>query len=124
MHARLVSGLVAALAFSLILLGIAGPVAADPTAIEKFRGKDLVVYKEATGAPAKRILAPKLDKPLDIIGPPLNGRYKVAIDGKEWWVLKAQAVTNEKVAGPAVSCQSITTSYASSRGFADCKEKE
>lgn len=124
MLTKLAGGCVAALVLGLLSLGISGPAAAEPTKIEEIRGSKLVVYKEATGAPLKRIPAKDVHTPLDILGISPKGRYQVEINGEVLWIPKAQAVTNEVTAGPAVSCQSLTTSYASSRGFADCEKKK
>lgn len=118
-----ISGIAAGLVLGLTVLGFAGPVAAEPTQVLEIRGKKLIVYTEATGAPLKkRILAADVDVPLQITGISPNGRYQVEINGVLRWIPKAQTVTDEKVAAPAVSCQSISKSYASSRGFSDCTE--
>ncbi len=119
---RWIIGAVAGVVLGGLSAMIVGQAAAEPTQVTKIRGKALVVYKEATGAPTKRIPSADIGTPFAIKSGPTNGRYQVEINGATWWIPKAQAVTDEKIAGPAVSCQSLTKSYASSRGFADCKE--
>jgi len=121
---KLANDSVTAVVFGLVLLGTSALAVAEPTQVTKIRGKTLIVYKEAIGAPLKKIPAADVSLPLDIKDDSPKGRYQVEIDGEILWIRKAQAVTDEKVADPGsvVSCQSITTSYASSRGFSDCKE--
>jgi len=123
MLARGVGGIVAAaLVLGLLIFGLSGPVAAEPTQVKAIKGKELVLYKDATGAPFKRIPAASIETPLEITDSSAPNRYQVIIGPDMWWILKAQTVTNQTMAGPAVSCQSLAKSFAPSRGFSDCKK--
>lgn len=101
-------------------LGVVASALAEPTMITEIKGKKLNLYSEA----GKRVdsMSPKdVPLPLDILGVSAKGKFLVEIPGKgKLWILKAQTVTDEGPPRVAVDCQSITKSYASSRGFGDC----
>lgn len=99
---------------------LAAPTAAEPTKVTSIKGNKLHLFSE-TGKRVDSIDAAKIKPPLDIDAISPKGMFKVEIPGKgEFWILKAQSKTDEKVEAN-VQCQEITKSYASSRGFADCK---
>lgn len=101
-------------------LGVVASALAEPTKVTEIKGSKLYLFSEA----GKRVgsVNPKdVPLPLDILGISAKGRFLVEIPGKgEVWILKAQTVTDEGPPEVAVDCQSITKSYAASRGFGDC----
>jgi len=95
---------------------------AKPTKVLEIKGKKLVLYSQAEATDKRMIARKDLSLPLAIKDISPKGRFLVEIDGTDYWILKAQAITDEVSAGPPVNCQSLTTSFASSRGFSDCKK--
>ncbi len=94
---------------------------AKPTKVLEIKGKKLALYSQADATDKKMIARKDLSLPLAIKEISPKGRFLVEIDGTDYWILKAQAITDEVVTGPPVSCQSLTKSFASSRMFGDCK---
>ena len=104
-----------------IAISVAAPAAAEPTQVIKIKVKQVIFYESADGKPAGRIPREEIELPLDILGISKNGRLLVKITGEERWIPKALAVTNEGAPEVTVNCQQITKSYATSRGFGNCK---
>lgn len=101
-------------------LGIAASAWAEPKTVTEINGRKLNLYSEA-GKLVDSMSPKDVPLPLDILGISAKGRFLVEIPGKgEVWILKAQTVTDEGPPEVAVDCQSITKSYAASRGFGDC----
>lgn len=101
------------------------PAAADEAPmITEVRGRALVLYAAPTGKAVERRAVAKLGKPplnIPIVGAERNGRYPIEIGGKAYWIGKAQV--KETTAGKnkiTAKCQTITKSFASSRGFGNC----
>lgn len=101
-------------------LAVAASALAEPTVVTELKGKKLHLFSEA-GKRVGSVGSTDVPLPLDILGVSPKGKFKVKIPGKgEVWILKAQTVTDEGPPEVAVGCQSITKSYATSRGFGDC----
>ncbi len=94
--------------------------AADPTQVIKIKVKQVIFYESADGKPAGRIPSAEMKFPMDILGVSKNGRLLVNIKGEDLWIPKMLAVTDEDAPEVTVNCQSITESYATSRGFGHC----
>lgn len=96
---------------------------ADPTVITEVRGKKLFLYDGPGGKVVERKGVEDFSEPLriKITGKEQNGRYPVEIDGKAYWVGKAQVketdVDTNKI---TAECQSVTKAFASSRGLGNC----
>lgn len=107
-----------------VMVVFVAPIAAEPTQVTQIKGAKLHLFAD-TGKRTGAIDAASVQTPLEIKEISPKGRFKVDIPGKgEFWILKAQTKTDEEIAvGKVVPCQSITKSYASSRGFGDCKKK-
>jgi hypothetical protein len=86
------------------------------------KGKSLFVYESEDGQVKERLPADQFELPLVIMRSAPKGRLLVVHPktGEEFWILKAQAITNEGQPEVTVDCQSITESYAAARGFGDC----
>ena len=101
-------------------LAVAASALAGPKQVTEIKGKKLNLYSEE----GKRVdsMSPKdVPVPLDILDESARGKFLVKIPGKgEVWILKAQTVTDEGTPEVTVSCDSITKSYATSRGFGKC----
>ncbi len=105
-----------------IAISMAVPAAAaEPTQVIKIKVKQVTFYKSADGKPVGRIAREEIELPLDILDISKNGRLLVKIAGEERWIPKALAVTDEGAPEVTVNCQQITKSYATSRGFGNCK---
>ncbi len=105
-----------------IAISMAVPAAAaEPTQVIKIKVKQVIFYESADGKPAGRIPREDIKLPLDILGISKNGRLLVKITGEERWIPKMLAVTDEGAPEVTVNCQQITKSYATSRGFGNCK---
>ena len=101
-------------------LGIAASAWAEPAKVTEIKGPKLNLYSEA-GKRVDSLDPEKVPLPLDILRESANGKFLVEIPGKgEVWILKAQTVTDAGPPKVLVECQSITKSYATSRGFGDC----
>ena len=103
-----------------IAISMAVPAAAESTQVVKIKVKQVIFYESADGKPAGRIPRDQIKLPLDVLGISKNGRLLVKIKGKELWIPKALAVTDERAPEVTVNCQQITKSYATSRGFGNC----
>ncbi len=103
-----------------IAISMAAPAAAEPTQVIKIKVKQVTVYGSADGKPVGRIPRDQISLPLGIKEISGNGRFLVTIGGKDLWIPKALAVTDEGAPEVTVSCQQITKSYATSRGFGNC----
>ena len=103
-----------------IAISVAAPAAAEPTQVVRIKVKQVIFYESADGKPAGRIPRDQIELPLDILGISKNGRLLVKITGKDLWIPKALAVTDEGAPEVTVNCQQITKSYATSRGFGNC----
>ena len=109
-----------------IAISMAVPAAAaEPTQVVKIKVKQVTFYESADGKPAGRIPRDQINLPLGIKEISGNGRLLVTIGGKDLWIPKMLAVTDEVAPEGApevtVNCQQITKSYATSRGFGNCK---
>ncbi len=105
-----------------IAISVAAPAAAaEPTQVVKIKVKQVIYYKSADGKPAGRIPRAEMKFPMKILGPPKNGRLLVNIKGEDLWIPKMLAVTDVGAPEVTVSCQQITKSYATTRGFGNCK---
>ncbi len=104
-----------------IAISVAVPAAAEPTQVVKIKVKQVIFYESADGKPAGRIPRDRISLPLRIKDISGNERFLVTIGGKDLWIPKALAVTNEPAPEVTVNCQQITKSYATSRGFGNCK---
>lgn len=112
-------------AVAILTVGIAmliePTVAAELNQVIEIKVKQVIFYESADGKPAGRIARDQIALPLDIKEKSKNGRLLVNIGGKDLWIPKLLTVTDGKpAAGVTVSCQNITKSYATSRGFGDC----
>ena len=103
-----------------IAISMAAPAAAEPTQVIKIKVKQVTVYGSADGKPVGRIPRDQISLPLGIKEISGNGRFLVTIGGKDLWIPKALAVTDEAAPEVTVNCQQITKSYATSRGFGNC----
>ena len=112
-------GVAAILAAGIAVL-FAFPATADPTKILEIKAKHVVFYKSAGGKAAGRIAKDKIELPLRIKDESTNGRFLVTIGGEDLWIPKLLTKTDEGAPRVAADCQSITESYATSRGFGDC----
>ncbi len=102
-------------------MGLAA-AAAEPAQILEIKVKQVVFYKSADGKPAGRIARDEIKVPLKIKEISPDGRrFLVTVGGTDLWIPKMVAKTD--AAGPevAVDCQSITKTFATSRGFGDCE---
>lgn len=114
------SGAAAVVAGIAVLM--ACPAAADPNVILEIKVKQVVFYESADGKVAGRIARDKIKVPLDIDDISPNGRlFLVTIGGKDLWIPKLLTRTDAAAPKVAVSCDSITESYATTRGFGKCK---
>ena len=105
-----------------IAISMAVPAAAaEPTQVIKIKVKQVIFYRSADGKPAGQIPREEMKFPMKILGPPKNGRLLVNIKGEDLWIPKMLAVTDEGAPEVTVSCQQITKSYATTRGFGNCK---
>ncbi len=104
-----------------IAILIVVPAAAEPTQVIKIKVKQVIFYESADGKPAGRIPRDQINLPLGIKKISGNGRLLVTIGGKDLWIPKMLAVTDEGAPEVTVNCQQITKSYATSRGFGNCK---
>jgi hypothetical protein len=105
-----------------MVIWFAASTAAEPTKVTEIKGKKLYLYSEEGGKRVGSLNRGEVTPPLKILGVSVKGKFLVEIPGKgQFWILKAQAATDEGAPEVAVDCQSITKSYASSRGFGDCK---
>ncbi len=105
-----------------IAISVAVPAAAaEPTQVIQIKVKQVTIYNSADGKPAGRIPREEMKVPMKILGPPKNGRLLVNIKGEDLWIPKMLAVTDEGAPEVTVNCQQITKSYATSRGFGNCK---
>ncbi len=95
------------------------PTAAEPTQVLEIKVKQVVFYKSADGKAAGRIDRDEIVLPLGIKDISPNGRLLVTIGGKDLWIPKMLTKTDEVISVGA-SCQTITKSYAATRGFGDC----
>ena len=103
-------------------LGITTSAVAEPTEVTALKGKKLFLYEEEGGKRVDSLNPKDVPLPLHILRESIKGKFLVEIPGKgEFWILKAQTVTNEGVPKVPVDCQNITKSYATSRGFGDCE---
>jgi hypothetical protein len=96
---------------------------ADPTVITEIRGKKLFLYDGPSGKVVERKGVEEFPDPLriNITGKEQNGRYPVEIDGKAYWVGKAQVKeTDVETNKITAECQSVTKAFASSRGLGNC----
>ena len=100
-------------------IALASPAAAEPTRVIEIKVKQVVFFKTADGEAAGRIPKDKIDVPLDIKKMSKNGRLLVTIGGKDLWIPKMLTKTDE-VISVRTNCQTITKSYAATRGFGDC----
>ncbi len=105
-----------------IAISMAMPAAAaDPTQVIKIKVKQVTFYESADGQRARRIPRDHINLPLGIKEISGNGRFLVTIGGEDLWIPKMLAVTDEGAPEVTVNCQQITKSYATSRGFGNCK---
>ncbi len=100
---------------------MACPAAAEPTVILEIKVKQVVFYKTKDGKAAGRIARDEIELPLPIKDKSPNGRFLVTIGGKDLWIPKLLTRTDAAAPKVAVDCQSITESYATTRGFGKCK---
>ncbi len=101
-------------------VAIAASALAEPTKVTEINGKKLNLYSEA-GKRVDSLNPENVPLPLDILGVSANGKFLVEIPGRgKFWILKAQTVTDAGTPEVTVSCDSITESFATSRGFGDC----
>jgi len=96
---------------------------AEPTQVIGIKVKKVVLYEAADGNAVLRKARDDIELPLGIKDISPNGRFLVTIDGRDLWIPKSLTKTDDalKAGDVAVNCQSITKSYATSRGFVDCK---
>ncbi len=98
-----------------------GPTAAaDPTVVLEIKVKQVVFYESADGRAAGRIARDEIELPLGIKDISPNGLFLVTIGGKDLWIPKMLTRTDEVISVGGASCQKITDSYGTSRGFGDC----
>ncbi len=103
-------------------LGMAASALAEPPKITEIKGKKLFLYETEVGKPVDSINPKDVPLPLDILGESTKGKFLVEFPGKgKFWILKAQTVTDAGAPKVTVSCDSITKSYATSRGLGACK---
>ena len=101
-------------------LGVAASALAEPTKVTEIKGSKLYLFSEA-GKRVGSVNPNDVNVPLEILGVSAKGKFLVEISGKgEVWILKAQTVTDEGPPKVAADCQTITKSYAATRGFGDC----
>ncbi len=103
-----------------IAISMAAPAAAEPKQVVKIKVKQVIVYESADGPPVRRIPRDQIKLPLKILDISKNERLLVKINGEDLWIPKMLAVTDEGAPEVTVSCQQITKSYATSRGFGNC----
>lgn len=113
-------GAVAILAAGMVIL-LVSPAAAEPTTVLEIKVKQVVFYESADGKAAGRIAKDQIELPLKIKKISPNGRFLVTIGGKDLWIPKMLTKTDERASGVTVSCDSITKSYATTRGFGGCE---
>ncbi len=119
---RILRGSGAAAVAAGIAVLMACPAAADPNKILEIKVKQVVFYESADGKVAGRIARDKIKVPLDINDISPNGRvFLVTIDGEDLWIPKLLTRTDAAAPKVAVDCQSITESYATTRGFGECE---
>ncbi len=118
---RILKGPGAAVVAAGIAVLMALPAAAEPTKVLEIKVQQVVFYESADGKAAGRISRDQIELPLDIKKTSLNGRFLVTIGGKDLWIPKLLTKTDEAAPEVAVKCQSITESYATTRGFGKCK---
>lgn len=105
-----------------IAISMAEPAAAaEPTQVVRIKVKQVTFYESADGKPAGRIPRDQINLPLGIKEISGNGRFLVTIGGKDLWIPKMLTVTDEGAPEVTVNCQQITKSYATTRGFGNCK---
>ncbi len=102
-----------------ITIWLTSPAAAEPTRVIEIKVKQVVYFESADGKAAGRISRAEFEVPLDIIKTSPNKRFLVTVHGKELWISKMVTKTDEVISSKA-NCQTITKSYAASRGFGDC----
>ena len=112
---------IAALLAAVMMAPPTPAAAAEPTQVIKIKVKQVIFYESADGKPAGRIPRDKLSVPIEIKDTSANGRLLVTIDGKDRWIPKALTVTDEGPPEVTVNCQKLPKSYATSRGFGNCK---
>ncbi len=113
-------------AAAILAAGIAIPMAApaaaaEPKQVIKIKVKQVIFYESAEGKPAGQTPRDQINLPLGIKEISDNGRFLVTIGGKDLWIPKMLAVTDEGAPEVTVNCQQITKSYATTRGFGNCK---
>ena len=102
-------------------LGVTSSAFAEPTKVTEIKGKKLFLYETEGGKPVDSLNPNDVPLPLDILRESTKGKFLVEFPSRgELWILKAQTVTDVGAPKVAVDCQSITESYATSRGFGDC----
>ncbi len=104
-----------------IAISMAASAAAVPTQVVKIKVKHVTFYESADGQRARRIPRAQISLPLGIKEISGNGRLLVTIGGTDLWIPKMLAVTDEAAPEVTVNCQQITKSYATTRGFGNCK---
>ncbi len=105
-----------------LALAVAASALAEPTKVTGINGKKLNLYETEVGKPVDSLNPKDVPLPLDILRESTKGKFLVEIPGTGiFWILKAQTVTDAGPPEVTVSCDSITKSYATTRGLGACK---
>lgn len=120
---RLNQWLAGALFVLCLVMGTSIQTVAQDRSISEIRGSKLFLYDSPTGKVIGNLPQEDLGGlfPIPVVGGPENGRYQVDIKGKgAFWIAKKQ-VKSSNFADTDIKakCESLSKSYASTRGASE-----